>query len=367
MKNKLSFLFNSLRQSVVNKPFAFILLVFMFFATTICCSIPSRIFTGGIREDRSSPNYISFKIAPNVFKQSSVEIGDYIKANSGSVKFDGYEVNSHLIAYHYNAEIKFNDSPIKLERMSVYFAIDESYGISENDIVNKQKVVLVGENTAKEYGIQTGNIVNLYGNDLVVKEIMSDSGCEFALPYNLPISKWYSCTPPPSDDGTLYKEAKISGYIRNVKYTGLDKLEKGLQKLGCEINHRFDFGILVGLIIVLGMLSICILSSISIIGYWLKCNNKKYSTYKTLGCSPTMLAFAMIIETLIVAVFSIGLGLIADYLIGVSLQFKLSIVGYEWMHYLIMIGGPLLTVLTIAIIAVIKRAVAMPANTKYNG
>ncbi len=321
-----------LRQSVVNKPFAFILLVFMFFATTICCSIPSRIFTGGIREDRSSPNYISFKIAPNVFEQSSVEIGDYIKANSGSVKFDGYEVNSHLIAYHYNAEIKFNDSPIKLERMR----------------------------------IQTGNIVNLYGNDLVVKEIMSDSGCEFALPYNLPISKWYSCTPP-SDDGTVYKEAKISGYIRNVKYTGLDKLEKGLQKLGCEINHRFDFGILVGLIIVLGMLSICILSSISIIGYWLKCNNKKYSTYKTLGCSPTMLAFAMIIETLIVAVFSIGLGLIADYLIGVSLQFKLSIVGYEWMHYLIMIGGPLLTVLTIAIIAVIKRAVAMPANTKYNG
>ena len=304
----------------------------MFFATTICCSIPSRIFTGGIREDRSSPNYISFKIAPNVFEQSSVEIGDYIKANSGSVKFDGYEVNSHLIAYHYNAEIMFNDSPIKLERMSVYFAIDESYGISENDIVNKQKVVLVGESTAKEYGIQTGDIVNLYGNDLVVKEIMSDSGCEFALTYNLPISKWYSCTPPPSDDGTLYKEAKISGYIRNVKYTGLDKLEKGLQKLGCEINHRFDFGILVGLIIVLGMLS-----------------------------------FAMIIETLIVAVFSIGLGLIADYLIGVSLQFKLSIVGYEWMHYLIMIGGPLLTVLTIAIIAVIKRAVAMPANTKYNG
>ncbi len=156
-------------------------------------------------------------------------------------------------------------------------------------------------------------------------------------------------------------------YIKRLKYTGLDKLEKGLQKLGCEINHRFDFGILVGLLIVLGMLSICILSSISIIGYWLKCNNKKYSTYKTLGCSPTMLAFAMIIETLIVAVFSIGLGLIADYLIGVSLQFKLSIVGYEWMHYLIMIGGPLLTVLTIAIIAVIKRAVAMPANTKYNG
>ncbi len=76
----------------------------------------------------------------------------------------------------------------------------------------------------------------------------------------------------------------------------------------------------------------------------------------------------MIVETILIAIIAIGFGLIFDLILDVTMQstYDVVITGYEWLHYLILIGGPMLSMISVSLIYVIKRAKAMPANTKYN-
>lgn len=366
MKNKILFILNSIKQSVVNKPIAFVFLFLVFFAMTICCSIPSRWFAGALNEEYYlSPNTLVFYCSPQDFKQNSVAIGDYIINSNSSIAFDEKNINSYLTVYHYNTGINLNNNPIDFENLSVNFVVTQNFGITESNILNKEKVVSVRDRTAIEYGIKEGDKINLYGNELTVQSLY-DGWNDFSIPYNLSINEWYSCTPPKENADIKIKEKDVTGRVYNIKHSGINHFKNGLKKLNCNIDSSFDWGIFSVVMLVVSMLAICVLSSISIMGYWLKCNNKKYATYKTLGCSPTMLSFAIIVETLFIALFAIGLGLIVDYLIAISMQFSLPLGSFVWLHYLILIGGPLISIIIMTIIAVVRRAIAMPANTKYN-
>ncbi len=366
MKNKLHFLINSIKQSITSKPFAFALLFLIFFATTICCSIPSRWLAGGINEEYSTAMSMSFKVAPQDFAQNNIAIGDYVKGNSSNIAYDEKGFSGDLIAYHYNVKISANDNPIKFESVKVVFALTQKYGIAENDILNKKNVVAVRDIIALQYGIQVGDKINLYGNELLVQNLFDDY-YDFAIPYNLQIKDWYSCTPSSGEiEGDLTTDRYVYGEIHNITYEGKKRLENGLEKLNCIFTSYFDASLFVGVILVLGMLAICVLSSISIMLYWLKCNSKKYATYKTLGCSPAMLSFAIIIETVLIAMVAIGGGLIVDFIIGLVMQIEVPLGAFAWLHYLILTVAPLVSATIMTIIAVTKRAIAMPANTKYN-
>ena len=79
MKNKLTFLFNSLKQSIVNKPIAFILLILIFLATTVCCCLPSRYATNEILVKYSNDASSLFEMKASKFKENRMAIIDYIK------------------------------------------------------------------------------------------------------------------------------------------------------------------------------------------------------------------------------------------------------------------------------------------------
>lgn len=366
MKNKFVFFFNSIKQSIVGKPFAFVLLFLIFFATTICCSIPSRWLSGGLNEEYSTATAMSFHIAPQDFAQNNITIGDYINDNSSNIAYDERGFFGDFTAHHFKVEISANDNTINFDEIKVIFALTQQYGITEDDITNKNNVIAVRDIIALEYGIKVGDKINLYGNELVVQNLFDDY-YDFAVPYNLQIKEWYSCTSPTDEfEGDLPTEHFVRGEIHNITYEGEEALKKGLVQLSCIFTSYFNASIFVVVILVLGMLAICVLSAISIMLYWLKCNSKKYATYKTLGCSPAMLTVAMIIETLLIAIVAIGFGLIGDCIIGLVMQFELPLGMFAWLHYLILTVAPLVSAIIMTVIAVAKRAIAMPADTKYN-
>ncbi len=366
MKNKMLFILNSVKQSVINKPFAFVLLILIFFATTICCSLPSRYLVACLNFVRSEPNSMFFEVSPDYFKQNNVKIGDYIRNNCNNLAFEDKNIESDFFVRHYESSIIFNDKAIKFKEMRVRFVVKQSFGITDEDISTNQNIVCINEKIAMEHGIEINNTINFYGNNLIVKDFVSESINTFVVPYNLQINEWYSCTPPPDEINKNPKEREITGHILNLKHSGLSNLKNGLKKINCKVPPSINAGILVAAILDAGMLLICLLSSLSIMGYWLKCNNKKYATYKTLGCKPSLLGCAMIIETLLIAIFAISLGVIVDYFIGINMVFEIPLASFAWLHYLLLIGGTFVSAVIMATIAIVRRAIAMPANTKYN-
>lgn len=367
MKNKIVFLFNSLKQSVINKPIAFALLIVMFFVTTICCSNPSRWLAGGVNEIYSSSDSLSYRISVKNFREKYIEIGNLIRDKIEGISFDEQGATSSFSVEHYDLTVYVNNNPLFFEKVNNYFAITAQDGITEEDIEKGNKVIAVSKKLAMAQGIVCGDIINVYGNDFVVQEIVNESfRKDFVLPYNITFNEWYNSTPSPSESDPEPKENIVGGSITKIKHSSgdLNSLKHKLKKFGCEINNYFDRGLFVIVILVMAMLVICLLSSISIMSYWLKCNSRKYSTYKSLGCSPTMLAVTMLIETLLTALFAIGLGLISDYVIGINMHTELPLGAFKWLHYLMMIGGPLIGIMLVTVIAVVRRAKAEGSHSK---
>lgn len=371
MKNKFLFIFNSLKQAIVGKPMAFILLFFVFFATTVFFSVPSRMFVGAINDELSSPNYLRFWVSQEDFAKNNVKIGDYIRENGDKIKFEDESISSTFIGRYYNSNVKVNDTTIFFEKLNINFVVTEGYGITETQIQNKEKVITINDKIAKKYNIVIGDTISVLGNDFVVSDLLYDYYVgfdDFAVPYSFTINEWETNLPAMEGEDDPPANINIMLDIKNATHFGLGQFEKGLKQFGCTLPKRsFDFGTFSVVMMLVGMLVICVLATITIMGYWLKCNSKKYSTFKTLGCSPILLAFTMIFETLVIAILAIGLGLIADYIIGMFLTLQGYMVGLEWLHYLILIGSTLISAGIMSIVAVVKRAIAMPANTKYSG
>lgn len=362
MKNKLNFLFYSIQQSVVGKPMGFVLLFLVFFATTICCSIPSRWLSAGLNAEYSQSQRISFSISAQDFMQNNVAIGNFIRDNANAIAFDEEGVTSYTYAAQFNVTILANNTKIIFEKLRIYFAITQNYGIAENNIQNKENVVSVRESIALENGIKIGDTINLFGNDLTVINLFDDRGDDFAVPYNIQINEWYSWSH--STDEFAHEPTQY-GSVINAKYSAIKLIKNGLKQFNCTFSTSFDYGTMVCVILVISMIAAGMLSSISIMGYWLKCNKQKYAIYKTLGCGPTLLAVAMIIETLLIAILAIGCGLIVDYFIGISMVFEMPLASFTWLHYLLLIGGTLVSATVMVAIAVLRCAIVMPADSKY--
>ena len=79
-----------------------------------------------------------------------------------------------------------------------------------------------------------------------------------------------------------------------------------------------------------------------------------------------MLAIAMILETIVIALIAIGFGLIVDFIMDITMISSIDITGYKWLYYLILICGQLIGTILMTIVFVIRRAIAMPVNAKYN-
>ena len=312
MKNKLTFLFYSIKQSVVNKPIAFLLLLITFFAMTCCCSIPSRFAVSDFCDMYAKEASLNFDMKLNNFIKYRDEIFACCEKKEKELK--AYNIMDWSISItQYNCDIRINGIDTKIDNMDVIFS-----KFKQLEIVDKVKICFIGEYDAKEYGIAEGDTLEIYGINFIVSKIdVGTSG--FWLPYDIEIQNWYSFVSPPDP------------------YTGKTMKSK---------------------------VSIGIVASTSILLYWLKCNNKKYVTYKTLGCSPIMLACTMIIETVIIALFAIGLGVLFDLILSAVMIEKISILGFEWLHYLMIICGPFMGILLLSIIAVIKHAIALPADSK---
>ena len=237
------------------------------------------------------------------------------------------------------------------------------YGITKENIDKGQAVISINENLARGYGIKINDTIEMYGNSLLVQSINFDTGNFVYLPYNIKIDKWYDFAEYTQDSKNI--DTSVSGSIYGLDNKALGEFKREMGKLGCRIGFHID-DISMGFVVILIMLIISMVATISIMNYWLKCNGRKYSTYKTLGCSPQMLSATIIVETLLIAIFSIGLGLIVDLIIGLFIETSMVIVGLEWLHYLILLTAPLLCITIMTIIAVIKMAIVMPANAKCN-
>lgn len=362
MKNKFLFFWNSIKQSIVNKPFVFILMFLVIITTTICTSIPIRLEVRGIREDYESGYRISGRIVPNDFLDNRMLIGDYVFNNRSKLKHKNFGVQGYFTAYNYDCDIKINGKEIILDKIVVDFMFTAGYGITEENILNNQAVVVVGENLAKENNVKVGDIVNLYGNDLKVQKIGGSK--IFIVPYNLPINKWYK-TSYIQEYETKPVESECGFSIRGLKHFNLGGLKSIIRQSKVKIEPNFT-GAHSAILLLIGLLFMCAISTMSIMNYWLKCNSQKYSTFKTLGCSPLLLAVAMIIETFIIAIISIGIGVLIDYIISLIMQTKIVFPGYEWLYYLILIGGQIVSIAIVSLIAIIKRAKALPADSKFN-
>ncbi len=367
MKKNLIFIFNSIKQSIRTKPVAFILLLLIFFSTTICCCIPSRTITQSIVQDCFESCSFRFKTPANNLLETRITLGDYIRSVREQIQFEGEKVGSSLSVAHFDCNLEINNTPIKFDSISVIFQITGNKNITEENIENKQNVVAIPEPLAYENGIVVGDTIKLYGNDLKVRNIYSGYGDTFIIPYNLPINEWYSSIRPAEHMFDKPTEVMANGSITKINYKDVNHLKNKVKKLGYKIEFYMSTTP-IAMIMLFSMLAVGILSTLSIINYWVKCNSKKYATYKTLGCSPKLLATAMIVETILIAIIAIGFGLIFDLILDVTMQstYDVVITGYEWLHYLILIGGPMLSMISVSLIYVIKRAKAMPANTKYN-
>ncbi len=363
MKNKMLFIFNSIRQSVVHKPIAFVLLVLVFVATTICCSLPSRTAVQDTADQYNRPANLYMSIEPTKFLQKRTEICEYI-LNDIPVYCGDNEFNNYFSLSQYNCNIKIKGKTIDFEYMSVTLLTLPRQGITQEDIQEKRPVIAISDEIARVNGISVGEKINIFGKDFLVRSTIMASYIGISIPYNVDVEHWY-------DFNTInpynYKieETIISGRIEGLVYKNMGEVKRDLKKFG----FKFDTSIPTmtqDMILVLIMIAISMVATSSIMGYWLKCNGKKYATYKTLGCSPLMLTLTMMVETLLIALFSIGLGLIVDYAMFSTMYVGVSITGYEWLHYLILICGPLIGITIMSTIAIIRRAIVMPANTKYN-
>ncbi len=357
MKNKLTFLFYSIKQSVVNKPIAFLLLLITFFAMTCCCSIPSRFAVSDFCDMYAKEASLNFDMKLNNFIKYRDEIFACCEKKEKELK--AYNIMDWSISItQYNCDIRINGIDTKIDNMDVIFS-----KFKQLEIVDKVKICFIGEYDAKEYGIAEGDTLEIYGINFIVSKIdVGTSG--FWLPYDIEIQNWYSFVSPPDPYTGKTMKSKVSGGVSGLSREDLNNLNWQLKKFGCR-RHNTEIGSLASsFVVVLVMLAIGIVASTSILLYWLKCNNKKYVTYKTLGCSPIMLACTMIIETVIIALFAIGLGVLFDLILSAVMIEKISILGFEWLHYLMIICGPFMGILLLSIIAVIKHAIALPADSK---
>lgn len=361
MKNKLIFIFNSIKQSVINKPFAFVVLIFMFFVMTCCCSIPSRLATTEVRDEYSDCTELYFKMNTAEFINNRIEIGDFLLDKGKKLNHNG-QMSCSMIVEQYDCSIKINGIANKIDMLPITFKI---LSIS-NDILNNENFCEIGWYLATEYDIAEGDVINIYNTDFIVKKIIVDDNGIY-LPYNLQINNWYSFEPSFNAASGRVKLSPVRGYVYGLSHKDMNEINKQLRKFGCKRDYTTLAGLANSIIVFIAMLIIGIVSSTTILWYWLRCNSKKYATYKTLGCSPTLLACTMLIETLLIAISAIGLGLIFDFILSITMQNTFVITGFEWLHYLMLIGGPLVSILVVTIIIVCRRAVLMPANTKYNG
>lgn len=359
MKNKILFIFNSIKQSIVNKPIAFSLLILIFFAMTCCCSLPSRFAASDIRDAYSREARLSFSMKADKFKQNKTAFFESLERIENELNATD-SMRWTVTISQFNCDIKVNGTSAKLDSIGVSFT-----KFKPEEIEGKGNVCEIGDSYAKELGIEKGDIFNIFGIDFEVINI-SMVGYGFWIPYNTNVENWYSSSYVYDMFTGKTKESKVTGGVGGLSRADTDKVYWKLIKFGCKRDNTATIPLAGSFIVVLAMLIIGMVASTTILIYWLKCNNKKYATYKTLGCSPTMLAVTMTIETMLMAVLAIGLGVLFDFVLSIVMTEKIIITGFEWLHYLMLIGTPLVSILIVTIIAVVKRAFAMPAVTKYN-
>ncbi len=368
MKNKMLFILNSIKQSVINKPFAFVLLILIFFAMTASCCIPSLTAVEKAKQLHQTPMNLSFQLSTENFKQNHTEIGDYIQQNKDILTAQNSKLYCNMNIRHFDCEIKINNNSQKIKEIHVAFILTGNKYMSNQSIVDKEKIAVVNLRFAQKFGIVEGDTINIYGNQLVVKNICTESShdmTEINVPYSLPINEWYSCTPQTTYEFEKpQKELTFSGRIIGLNRSSESKFKSFLKKQKCKIEFYFSDNYLMEFMLIFFVMLICMLSSLSILGYWLKCNNKKYSTYKTLGCTPKMLALTMFIEIFVFATIAICFGLVFCYILTINVEF--DIIGFEWLHYLLIFASTFVSILLVTFYAIIKQAKAMPANSKYN-
>ena len=355
MKKYFEFYLNSFKQSAIHKPSALILLIIVFCTITVVSSVFSRLTVSEFKREHDTPNYYNFSLSSDTFIDNYLEIGSYISENKEKYSFNGDTKLDSFFRFNINdTTIKINDNEKLVDIGSIKMSITSNEYIREENIAKSENIMYVSDNIRKKLSIQENDRVTIYGSEFIVKGICSEDNI-FLLPYSITFKN----TP---------KINTVYGYVNNVTHYGVNKFVKNLENFGCEIEkHTINIALLQGFIFLIAILSICTLSSVTVLNYCQKVNNKKYATYKILGAKPKTLAIAMIVETMLIAVLSIGLGLVFDAILGLNLvnSMSMSIAGYEWLHYLILCSGSFFSILILTIVKVVKRAKAVPIDGRY--
>ena len=164
MKNKMLFILNSIKQSVINKPFAFVLLIFIFFAMTASCCIPSLTAVEKAKKNYQTPMNLNFNMSVENFKQNHTEIGDYIQQNKDILTAQNSNLYCNMNIRHFDCEIKINNNSQKIKEIHVAFILTGNKYMSNQSIVDKEKIAVVNLRFAQKFGIVEGDTINIYGN-----------------------------------------------------------------------------------------------------------------------------------------------------------------------------------------------------------
>lgn len=124
MKKYFAFYFNSIKQSVLNKPSALVLLILVFFSITLFSSIPIRLSVSNIAGYYESPSYINLKHEKTSFMENYKKIGDYVLENSERMTHKNKESIKAVLSFNgFDYTILCNNKSLPLDTVSFDLAI----------------------------------------------------------------------------------------------------------------------------------------------------------------------------------------------------------------------------------------------------
>lgn len=357
MKKYLQLYFNSIKQSVLHKPSALILLVFVLIIVTIVCAMPSRMLTNDIKKTNIEGGRMQAKFEIDSFLDNYMDIGNYLREYKELLKADNKSINGMFRGDFFDFSLKANGITIEQDSLGVEFVIFEDKYITKENLEKGQNVIAITDGLRREWGVDKGDIIEIFGSVFKVQSIIDESIHFIEIPYNADILKMPSLISGENEKSTPYL------YTKNCKVFINNKIIKFLKNYAFSIETTDFLYLFLGVLLAIGFFVVSMLSTISVVSYWYKVNGRKYATYKTLGATPFMILSIIVVEMFLISCFAIGIGLILEHFVFMF-DTSLDIVGYEWLHYLITFGGTIIAILVTTIVKVIKRARAVPIDSK---
>lgn len=376
MKKYFEIYFSSFKQSLLHKPTALIMLMSMIIVATFVCGLASRILVSSLESYYTAINReaIQFEGVKNY-----TSILDYMFSLQDELTLpDDSEFISigDMSMTSYNAEIIYDNEQNSsvTKRVTTLIELEVFDKLHTNDAIeNGEKVMIVNREFLESSGAQVGQVINFMGSDFEIiaeNNLMTRTGAfedgQVSIPYSAEINVEEAITVD-SDGFPLSEEEKTGCAIGFIDFDFLERNlnrseVKALTALGAEVHVTNVFkSRYTELIMMIGFLVGSCLAIVSTMNYWQKINDRKYAVYKTLGASPAVVAGVMVSETFVVASVSVGIGLLIEYLVSLTIVIGF-IDSWIWLHYLILFSATLFSVMIMMITKIIKRARAVPAS-----